>query len=529
MRYRQPLTFPVSLNRDEVRPLGDQLAEQICTAVDQGMLPPGMRMPSTRTLAALVGVSRGVTMEAYELLLQRGYAASRPGSGTYVTVPARMVATTGSGTVPAAAGRHPARLTHPPRPAGRGRTRSFERADGGDPHGGPHGGAHASGHGGGCGGGCGGGGRGGGGYGGGGPGPGQSGGLDLRPGQVSGAVLPLAAWRAAWRWASFRPPPTGPLPPLGLPELRHAIGRHVQRTHGVSLAGREVVVTAGTADGLRALLAALGAAGPEVAVEEPIAPALWRAAEGGGGRPVAVAADREGARVEEVPDRCRALVLCPDAGVPSGAVLSAGRRAAAARWSGRPGTCLVEVACGAMFPPAAQRLPRLLSLAAPDAAALVGGFCEVLTPALGIGYAVVPAHLAEAVGRHIADRSGQPPYVSQLAVARLLREGTVERVMHRLDRDHRRRGQLVRAALGATGRPAPVLGATGTALLALPGGDAEAVAAGLRTRGVRVATLQPYYFSAAPVPAALVLGYGHLTEAALCQGLALLSRALPTA
>jgi len=90
MRYRQPLLFPVSLDRRLTRPLWQQLSEQICSAVDAGVLAAGTRMPSTRTLATLLGVSRGVPVEAYELLFQSGYAASRPGSGTYVTVPARV-------------------------------------------------------------------------------------------------------------------------------------------------------------------------------------------------------------------------------------------------------------------------------------------------------------------------------------------------------------------------------------------------------------------------------------------------------
>ncbi|GAA5179638.1 PLP-dependent aminotransferase family protein [Rugosimonospora acidiphila] len=469
--------FPVSLDRQLTRPLWQQLAEQVCSAVDAGVLAAGTRMPSTRTLAALLGVSRGVPMEAYELLFQSGYAASRPGSGTYVTVPARLPGDAGArcdavGARSGASGAPCAVL------------------------GARHGGGRAGG----------------------------DGGVDLLPGQVGGASLPMAAWRAAWRWASFRPPPTGAPPPLGLPELRQAVAGFVRRTHGVSLAGREVVATTGTAAGLRAVLAVLGLSGGDVAVEEPIAPPLWRAAEGGGSRPVAVPVHGEGARVERVPDRCRALVLCPDSGVPSGAVLSAERRRVAAS---RPGTWIVEVACDGLLPPAAQRLPRLLSLAAPETSVLVGGFGEALSPALGIGFVVVPRWLTGALGRHLAERSGQPPHVSQLAMARLLHDGTVDRAMHRRGRDHQDGGHLVRSALGRVGYR--VAGAHGVALLPLPGRHAELVAARLRARGVRVGTLAPYHFSPAPIPPALVVGHGHLTGAALEQAVARLVAALPGA
>jgi GntR family transcriptional regulator/MocR family aminotransferase len=474
MRYRQPLTFPVSLDRQLTRPLWQQLAEQICSAVDAGVLAAGTRMPSTRTLAALLGVSRGVPMEAYDLLFQSGYAASRRGSGTYVTVPARV-----SGT------------------AGARASDDTERGDGAERAGGD-----------------------------GDPGRGRGGDgdLDLLPGQAGGTPLPLAAWRAAWRWASFRPPSTGAPPPLGLPELRQAVTGYLQRTCGASLAGREVVVTPGSAAGLRAVLTVLGLSGADVAVEEPIAPSVWRAAEGGGSRPVAVPADGEGARLDRVPDRCRALVVCPDSGVPSGAVLSADRRRAAASLSG---TWIVEVSCDGLLPPGAQRLPRLLSLASPDTSVLIGGFGEALAPALGVGFVVVPRWLAGALGRHLAERTGQPPQVSQLAMARLLRDGTVDRAMHRRGRDHQDGGQLVRSALGRAGHR--VAGAHGVALLPLPGRDAGVVAARLRARGVRVGTLAPYHFSPAPVPPALVVGHGHLIGAALEQAVARLAAALPGA
>jgi GntR family transcriptional regulator / MocR family aminotransferase len=462
MRYRQPLLFPVSLDRRLTRPLWQQLSEQICSAVDAGVLAAGTRMPSTRTLATLLGVSRGVPMEAYELLFQSGYAASRPGSGTYVTVPARV-----PGAAAARSGASAARS---------GTSGAVALA--------------------------------------------EDAGVDLLPDQAGSASLPLAPWRAAWRWASFRPPPTSAPPPLGLPELRQAVAGYVRRTHGASLAGREVAVTAGTAAGLRAVLAVLGLSGGDVAIEEPIAPPLWRAAEGAGSRPVAIPVDGEGARVDRVPDRCRALVLCPDSGALTGAVLSAeGRRAAASR----PGTWIVEVACDALLPPAAQRLPRLLSLAAPETSILIGGFGE----ALGIGFVVVPQSLAAALGRHLAERAGRPPHVSQLAMARLLHDGTVDRAMHRRGRDHQRGGQLVRSALGRVGYR--VAGAHGVALLPLPGRDPGLIAARLRARGVRVGTLAPYHFSPAPVPPALVLGHGHLTGAALESAVARLAAALPDA
>lgn len=84
MRYREMLTVAVALNRQDNRALHVQLADQISVAIDAGTLAADTRMPSTRTLASLFGVSRGVTTAAYDLLTARGYLHARSGSGTYV-------------------------------------------------------------------------------------------------------------------------------------------------------------------------------------------------------------------------------------------------------------------------------------------------------------------------------------------------------------------------------------------------------------------------------------------------------------
>ena len=84
MRYREILTFPIALRREAAQPLHEQIADQIAAAVETGTARRGARIPSTRTLADLLGVSRGVVDEAYDILHSRGYLVVRPGSGTFV-------------------------------------------------------------------------------------------------------------------------------------------------------------------------------------------------------------------------------------------------------------------------------------------------------------------------------------------------------------------------------------------------------------------------------------------------------------
>lgn len=97
-------TLPVRLDRDHPDPLGVQLSTQVRDLVLAGTLVPGDRLPSTRALAADLGVARSVTEQAYDQLLAEGWLTARRGSGTFVAY---------GGPPPPAARRRPARPAAP--------------------------------------------------------------------------------------------------------------------------------------------------------------------------------------------------------------------------------------------------------------------------------------------------------------------------------------------------------------------------------------------------------------------------------
>ncbi len=73
----------VELDRAQPR-LGEQLTCALRGAIVQGRLTPGTRLPSTRDLAADLGLSRGLVVGAYERLVAEGRLVGRRGSGTVV-------------------------------------------------------------------------------------------------------------------------------------------------------------------------------------------------------------------------------------------------------------------------------------------------------------------------------------------------------------------------------------------------------------------------------------------------------------
>jgi GntR family transcriptional regulator/MocR family aminotransferase len=73
------------------RARGRTLQEALRTAVRAGRLPAGTRLPSSRALAADLGVSRGLVTDAYEQLTAEGYLRSDRGAGTWVGGAVRSV------------------------------------------------------------------------------------------------------------------------------------------------------------------------------------------------------------------------------------------------------------------------------------------------------------------------------------------------------------------------------------------------------------------------------------------------------
>jgi GntR family transcriptional regulator / MocR family aminotransferase len=464
MRYRTELTIPVSLRREAPQPLYVQIARQVRAAVDEGRLAAGTRLPSSRTLAARLGVSRGVVAAAYDRLFAAGYLAGRAGSGSYVP-PGRGP---GPGT-----GRAPRRPVAPePEPAGS-----------------------------------------------------PGGAVDLRPGQTCREVFPAAAWRAAWWRAAWAPPPSTSPPPEGLARLRRAIAAHLRDTRGLAPAGHEVVVTGGVAQALRLVLDVLGVAGPDVAMVVPAPAAVQHAVPGpdrGLGGPTLLPADRNGVEVAAIPPRCRALVVSADAQQPYGYVMSDQRRREVADWATRTRGGLVDIACDEVFRPVAAPLPRLPDLAG-GSTVTVGGFDSLLGPGLRLGYALVPAAMARPLARLLDDRGVQPAYPLQLAVAELLEDGTVVRLMHRLGRAYRRKWRLLEATLGPLVRRDGGHPISSAVLRPPGGGDAAALVSGLRRDGFLVGTLAGYHAASESPPPGLVVGYGHLPDPdlrAACERLA---------
>lgn len=83
-RERVSVVLWLEVDRSAALPLNEQIRRGIISLINDGSLPPGTRMPSSRQLANDLAVSRSVVVETYQQLTAEGWLESRSRSGTRV-------------------------------------------------------------------------------------------------------------------------------------------------------------------------------------------------------------------------------------------------------------------------------------------------------------------------------------------------------------------------------------------------------------------------------------------------------------
>jgi|SRR5450756_712971 len=458
-----PSGLPVVVNRADGPPLAVQISAQLEAAVTGGVLHAGDRLPSSRDLAATLGVSRTVVTNAYARLFAEGWLEGRHGSGTYVADVTSLSALD--------QGDPQRKRVSRPRPVPLPGPKTV-------------------------------------------PGPL----IDLQPGIPWAEGIEPAAWRRAWRQAGAHLPSRWP-DPHGLPQLRAEIAAYLRRSRGLAVTPAHVLVTQGVSSGLALLAEALLKPGDRAGIEEPGYPTGREVLRRAGAGVVPCRVDAHGIVPEELPGDLRLLYTTPAHQYPLGGRLPVSRRQALITWARAAGALIVEDDYDSEFRYDVGPLPALHSMDA-DVIVYLGTASKVLATAFGAGWLVAPPELVDRLAALRPLLGARIPEPVQHAVLALLRSGDLERHVRKMRLEYaRRRAALVdglsQARPGTAGAnenqvPFRLLGDTAGmhVVLELPGGYPTArlveAAAG---RGVRVYPLDRY-FAGPPTMSGLILGYG---------------------
>jgi GntR family transcriptional regulator/MocR family aminotransferase len=322
---------------------------------------------------------------------------------------------------------------------------------------------------------------------------------DLRTGSPDVASFPRRAWVAALRRV-LREAGDEVLrlgDPRGRPELRAELAAYLGRARGVVATPERIVLCSGYVQALGLLATHLGR---RVAMEDPCL-ALHREVVRAAGREVVpVTVDERGARIQDL--AADAVVVTPAHQIGLGSTLAPERRAALAEWA--HDHVVIEDDYDGEFRYDGRPVGALQALA-PDHVVYAGTASKALSPALRIAWLVLPEHLVEPVveAKRLADSAS--PALEQLALARLIATGELDRHLRRMRAHYRRRRDTLLNALPPAVR---VLGiAAGLHVtLEVPGTEADVLAAA-HERSLAITSLSAFWHEPAERPTLLQAGY----------------------
>ena len=472
-----------------------QVYRSLRTVILDGRMPPGSRLPSTRDVAADAGVARNRVVLAYRQLLDEGYVVGRVGSGTYVAAalpgneraenPPRIHMASGTGT--GSRGR-----AAPPRiRVTRAATRLLARGEDWV--------STAS-----------------------------RLRFDFACGRPSFADFPRALWA---RLVRRRARLSGSAdfdyaPPNGLPALREAIAEHLTQWRGVACRAEEVVITNGSQQALGMIAGLLLEPGERVALEEPHYAGARQAFEAARAQIVSVPVDEQGLDVARLAGRrdVQLAYVTPAHQFPTGGILPLARRLTLLEWAAHANAYVIEDDYDSEYRYAGAPIEPLHGLDGAGRVFYVGSFSKILSPALRLGYVVMPPALVRlfTIAKRAADL-GSPTFGQQV-LADFIGQGHFAAHLRRSRRRHAARRGVLRSALAAhVGEHGQVLGAdAGLHVLLVLHGRTAAEIPGIvrraRARDVGVYSTQLLYRTR-PRRAELMIGHGSLSEADIARGI----------
>ncbi|MFD6323379.1 PLP-dependent aminotransferase family protein [Streptomyces sp. NPDC058442] len=356
---------------------------------------------------------------------------------------------------------------------------------------------------------------------------------NLRQGLPDAASFPRTAWLAAARRALNAAPHEafGPGDPRGRPELRRALAEYLARARGVRTSPETIVVCSGFAPALRLLFDGKVLRGP-LAVESYGLPFHRSILQSARVRTVPLTLDEHGARTAELSalKGVRAALLTPAHQFPTGGPLHPERRAAAVDWARGSGGLLLEDDYDGEFRYDREPVGAVQGLD-PQRVVYLGSLSKSLSPALRLGWMVLPDHLVEPVLRVKGEREAWAGVTDQLTLADLIESGHYDRHVRRTRQRYRdRRDRLV----GLLAHRAPHIALTGIAaglhaVLGLPPGTERSVTGAAARERIAVDGLAGFRHPAATMPAhdGLVVGYAAPPDHGFGAALDALCRILP--
>lgn len=392
-------TVPLSSYTEKYRYKYLALFHALRSAIHDGTLPEGTRLPSTRELAEMFGLSRGSVSQAYEMLLAEGYVRTTVGSGTFVTGVLGKMPDSGAATAQVTLSPWGTRMVAAMKQGG-------DSAEGIVSNTAP---------------------------------VAEEGLISFRDSGPREALFPSAEWKSALAWAARSKSGSYgsdvAADPAGDRELRAAIAAYLRRSRGILADAEQICLFNGSMQAITLLTQLLLGEGEPAVLEDPCYYGITRAVSACGGVAVPAKLDGEGIVPREF--EARLLFVTPGRQFPTGVTLSPARRRELLAWAARRNAVIVEDDYDSEFRWSGRPQEPLKALDREERVVYIGSFSKTMFAALRVGYAVLPHSLIRPVTLAKALYEPAPPaHQEQRALARFMLTGGYERHLRRMRRHY---------------------------------------------------------------------------------------------
>jgi GntR family transcriptional regulator/MocR family aminotransferase len=432
--------------------------------IASGRFPGGEKMPSTRELALQLGISRNTVNEAYEMLLAEGYLVSRQGAPTRV---APNVALLTKGSLAAAAKNNAPKKIYT---------------------------------------------------------------YDFITGRPDLSLFPRGKWLRHLSQASAALPQTGYgyCGQHGLPALRQEIAHLLYRSRGLLVDPADVFITAGATHALH-IATKLGVFARGIAIEDPCHSGMLQVMRSNQVHVMPLPVDERGLQVDLLAgSRAGGIYITPSHQFPLGGILQADRRARLIDHARSMDAYIIEDDYDSEFRFTGEPLSPVHALD-PQRVIYIGTFSKSVFPAIRIGYTMVPPALQEEWRQIRCHTDVQNTPFEQAALAAFLQSRDYDRHVGKMRRIYGNRRQALLKALQGWTTPWRTIGdASGIHLVVeVPGmvftDDFVYEAA---EQSMRIVPVRNHAIVNQSHQDKLLLGYGHLDEEVLAQGIQLLDKVI---
>lgn len=396
----------LKVNRDDERPIWQQLLDQAIHNITTGNWPPGELLLPTRELALLVGVSRSTIQIVYEELFSRGYTVTSRRGGTRVsdwTHKTRFMEDV--------IARGPVTPELPLLNDAVSQLQNWFRGK-----------------------------------------ENRNVEIDFSPHEPYLDQHFQTNWRhsflqasketdlASWAYGN----------PYGYVPLREQIQRYLSLERGVHVHIDQIILTSGAQHSLDLIAQALLNEGETVCVEDPGFPASWMAMKYRRMNVVPVPVDDYGIQADHIPPQSKLVYVTPSHQCAVGVITSEPRRQQLLHMAAQHQFWIVEDDYDSEFRYRGDPLPTLFSQQ-PQNTLYMMSFSKMVAPGIRISAIVGPteairqlAHVHELTYRHL-------PIMEQLTLAHFIEHGHFMRHMRRVRNVYRRRHEAMTKAIIATG------------------------------------------------------------------------------